>query len=119
MSYRVGQWATGNVGRQALRAIIEHPGLELAGVVVSDPAKVGRDAGELAGIARRIGIRATADPGELIAARPDVISYTAVGTAGRRGVARLRRRRTADGPGARSTTCAGSSKRASTSSPPR
>ncbi|GAA2626017.1 hypothetical protein SMC26_19090 [Actinomadura fulvescens] len=61
VSYRV-QWATGNVGRRALRAIIERPGLELPGVVVSDPAKVGRDAGELAGIARRTGIRATADP---------------------------------------------------------
>ncbi|MGK5552339.1 NAD(P)H-dependent amine dehydrogenase family protein [Actinomadura kijaniata] len=87
MAYRVGQWATGNVGRQALRAIIEHPDLELAGLVVSDPAKVGRDAGELSGVGRRTGIRATADPAALIAARPDVISYCAVGTAGRREVA--------------------------------
>ncbi|GAA4075002.1 dihydrodipicolinate reductase [Actinomadura miaoliensis] len=87
MTYRVGQWATGNVGRQALRAIIEHPDLDLVGVVVSDPLKVGRDAGELAGTGRRTGVRATADPAELIAARPDVISYTAVGTSGRREVA--------------------------------
>lgn len=87
MPYRVGQWATGNVGRQALRAIIEHPDLELAGVVVSDPAKRGRDAAELCGMAEPTGVVATTDPGELITALPDAICYTAVGTAGRREVA--------------------------------
>jgi 2,4-diaminopentanoate dehydrogenase len=91
MAYRVGQWATGNVGKQALRAIIEHPDLELAGVVVSDPAKVGRDAGELCGLGERTGVLATTDSDALIAARPDVICYTAVGTAGRREVATGRR----------------------------
>ncbi|MEU7700815.1 hypothetical protein AB0B81_21525, partial [Streptomyces sp. NPDC039028] len=39
-------WGTGNVGRAAIRAVDAHPGLELAAVLVSDPAKVGRDAGE-------------------------------------------------------------------------
>ncbi|GAA3195193.1 hypothetical protein [Actinocorallia longicatena] len=87
MTYRVGQWATGNVGKQALRAIIVHPELELAGLVVSDPAKVGRDAGELAGLDLVTGILATDDPAALIALRPDVVSYTAVGTAGRNEVA--------------------------------
>ena len=28
--YRVVQWATGNIGTRALRAVIEHPELELA-----------------------------------------------------------------------------------------
>lgn len=87
MPYRVGQWATGNVGGQALRAIIEHPDLELAGVIVSDPAKVGRDAAELCGVAEPTGVLATNDPSELIASRPDAICYTAVGTAGRQEVA--------------------------------
>ncbi|MBO2455692.1 diacylglycerol kinase [Actinomadura barringtoniae] len=87
MSYRVGQWATGNVGRQALRAIIEHPDLELIGVVVSDPAKVGVDAGELAGLDQRVGVAATDDPARLIEAEPDVVGYTAVGTSGRKEVA--------------------------------
>ena len=49
-TYRVVQWSTGSVGASALRAIIEHPDLELVGVVVSDPAKEGRDAGELCGV---------------------------------------------------------------------
>ena len=30
--YRVNQWSTGNVGKAALRCIIKHPDLELAGV---------------------------------------------------------------------------------------
>ena len=47
--YRVVQWGTGNVGRLALRAIIEHPELELAGLVVHSDDKAGRDAGELVG----------------------------------------------------------------------
>ena len=48
--YRVVQWATGSVGASALRAIIEHPDLELVGVLVFDPEKEGRDAGELCGV---------------------------------------------------------------------
>ncbi|MFD7576762.1 hypothetical protein ACFV6U_40625, partial [Streptomyces sp. NPDC059810] len=48
-------WGTGNVGRAAIRAVDAHPGLELAAVLVSDPAKVGRDAGRLAGLGARHG----------------------------------------------------------------
>jgi len=93
MAIRVGQWATGNVGKQALRSIIEHPALELVGLVVSDPAKVGRDAAELCGVDTPTGILATADGDTLIALKPDCISYCAVGTSGRQEVA------TGDRPG--------------------
>ena len=48
MTYRVVVWGTGNVGRPAIRAVAAHRDLELVGVVVSNPAKVGKDAGELA-----------------------------------------------------------------------
>jgi hypothetical protein len=46
MAQRVVVWGTGNVGKAALRAVIADPALELAGVIVSQAAKVGRDAGE-------------------------------------------------------------------------
>lgn len=59
MTYRVVQWSTGNVGRQAIAGIDARPDLELAGVWVSDPAKVGKDAGELAGLGRKLGVTAT------------------------------------------------------------
>ena len=72
--YSVVQWATGNVGSRALRRVIEHPGLDLAGVWVSNPDKVGRDAGELAGVAP-VGIKATNSIDDVIALKPDCVLY--------------------------------------------
>src|SRR6478752_2704090 len=46
---RVVQWSTGNVGRQALAAVLDHPELALVGLFAFDPAKVGTDAGVLCG----------------------------------------------------------------------
>ncbi|NUR58477.1 MAG: dihydrodipicolinate reductase [Catenulispora sp.] len=54
-------WGTGNIGRAAIRAVAAHPRLALSAVVVRNPAKVGRDAGELAGLGHELGIRATDD----------------------------------------------------------
>lgn len=78
MPHRVVQWGTGNVGLLSLRAIIEHPDLELAGLVVHSPAKVGVDAGELCGAAPT-GILATDDPHTALAAEPDCVAYMATG----------------------------------------
>ena len=50
MTYRVVQWTTGNVGRRSVRAIVANPLLELVGCYAYGSDKVGRDAGELAGI---------------------------------------------------------------------
>jgi hypothetical protein len=77
MAYRVIQWSTGNVGSFALRAIINHPELELAGLVVSNPAKVGKDAAELCGLDTATGILATTDGDSLLAAGADCVCYTA------------------------------------------
>ncbi|MGH3242376.1 MAG: hypothetical protein ACRDNL_18515 [Spirillospora sp.] len=79
MSYLVGHWGTGHLGRQALRAVIEHPDLELAGVVADDHRGAGLDAAELAGTGRPTGVLATADPADLLALRPHVVSHTARG----------------------------------------
>jgi 2,4-diaminopentanoate dehydrogenase len=72
--YRVVQWATGSMGRTALRRVIDHPDLELAGVYVYDRRKVGADAGE---IARRppTGVRATNRIEDIIALQPDVVLH--------------------------------------------
>ena len=51
-SLRTVVWATGGVGSIAIDAVTRRPDLELVGVWVHSPAKVGRDAGELAGRAR-------------------------------------------------------------------
>ncbi len=78
MTYRVAQWGTGNVGRLALRGIIQHPDLELVGVLVHSSAKAGQDAGELAGLAP-VGVNATTDPDEMVALGADCVSYMATG----------------------------------------
>lgn len=54
-------WGTGNMGRASIRAVTAHAGLRLAAVIVNDPAKVGRDAGDLADLGRSLGVPATND----------------------------------------------------------
>ena len=78
MSYRVVQWSTGNVGRHALAGIDAHPDLELVGLFVSNPDKVGHDAGELAGLEQILGVAGTSDVGSLLALQPDCIVHTAM-----------------------------------------
>ncbi|WP_228549385.1 diacylglycerol kinase [Dietzia sp. SYD-A1] len=74
---RVVEWSTGYLGRMAVEAIDARPELELVGVFVSDPAKVGLDAGRLAGLDRDLGVVATDDRSELLALEPDAVVYTA------------------------------------------
>jgi 2,4-diaminopentanoate dehydrogenase len=75
VSYKVIQWATGSVGGVSLRSIIEHPDLELVGVLVNDPAKVGRDAGSLCGVPET-GVIATNDPDAILALDADCVSHS-------------------------------------------
>jgi hypothetical protein len=72
--YRVVQWATGNIGTRALRHVIEHPDMILAGVYVHSPAKAGRDAGDLCGLGAT-GVAATSDVDEILALRADCVLY--------------------------------------------
>lgn len=78
MAIRVAQIGTGNVGRHALAGVLANPRFELTGVWVSSKAKAGRDAGELAGLDRRTGVKATDDLAEIIAAKPDCAVYNAL-----------------------------------------
>lgn len=72
--YRVAQWATGNIGSRALRHIIQHPSMELAGVYVYAPDKVGHDAGELCGVPA-VGVIATDQLDAIVASQPDCVLY--------------------------------------------
>lgn len=79
MPIRVAHVGTGNVGRLALAGLIGSPDYELTGVCVSTPDKVGRDAGELAGLDARTGITAVGDLEALLATRPECVVYCAMG----------------------------------------
>jgi hypothetical protein len=76
MPLKIAVWGTGNVGRPAIRAVNSHADLELCAVIVSNPDKVGKDAGALAGLPD-LGITATDDAAAVIASRPDAVVYTA------------------------------------------
>jgi hypothetical protein len=78
MSIRVAAWSTGNVGRHVLAGIDARPDLDLVGLWVSNPAKVGKDAGRLAGLDRDLGILATNDVEEIIALKPDCVIHSAM-----------------------------------------
>lgn len=73
-TYRVIQWCTGVVGKAALRHFIENPVFELAGVLVTNPEKAGKDAGELVGLAP-VGVLATNDVEKIIALEADCVHY--------------------------------------------
>ena len=74
---RVFQVATGNVGSEMIRRIALRPDLELIGVHCYSPDKIGKDSGELAGIAPN-GVKATGSIEEIIAAKPDVLTFHGV-----------------------------------------
>ncbi|GAA0413027.1 hypothetical protein GCM10009530_76970 [Microbispora corallina] len=71
---RVVQWATGAVGGYALRSVITRPEFELAGVLVYDQDKVGRDAGELVGVGEA-GVACTDDVDHVLALDADCVLY--------------------------------------------
>jgi len=74
MGYKVIQWATGSMGKSCLRATIDHPDLDLAGLLVYSESKAGRDAGD---IARRdpTGVIATRSVDEIIVTAADVVIH--------------------------------------------
>jgi hypothetical protein len=72
---RVVQWTTGNVARQAVKAIVERDDIELVGVYAFSADKVGRDISELADLPQPLGVTATNNVDELIALQPDAVLY--------------------------------------------
>ena len=71
---RVVQWTTGNVGRQAVAAVVAHPDLELVGCYAWSPDKAGRDSGELVRAAPA-GVTTTNDWAEVLDLGADCLTY--------------------------------------------
>jgi hypothetical protein len=73
---RVVQWATGAVGSAQLREVIDDPRLELVGLLVFDPDKVGTDAGAFVGRGTT-GVIATNDKDAILALDADLVLHAA------------------------------------------
>ena len=77
MTYRVIQWMTGDVGQVGVRHFADSPVFDLVGVLVHSKDKIGKDAGEIAGIAP-IDIVATDDVESIVAMAADCVFYTPI-----------------------------------------
>src|SRR5208337_3569122 len=73
-TYRLIQWATGNIGTRSLRTVIQHPRMKLVGLYASSPDKAGKDAGALCGLGP-VGISATNSVDEIVALDADCVLY--------------------------------------------
>lgn len=71
---RIIQWATGRTGTRSMRAVIDHPDMELVGLWVHSPEKLGKDAGALCerGIT---GVVATSSLDDILALDADCVLY--------------------------------------------
>ena len=74
--YKVILWGPGQLGKEALRTIIDRSDLELVGVRAYSEQKDGVDAGDLCD-REPVGVTATRDVERLLALAPDCVCFTA------------------------------------------
>src|SRR5687767_11419250 len=71
---RVIHFGLGPIGAAVVRQVAERKGFRIVGAVDIDPAKVGRDLGEVAGLGRTLKIKVSDDAKKAIkSAKPDVV----------------------------------------------
>jgi len=71
---KVVQWFTGDIAQHQIRLLAANPTMELVGAFVYHDEKVGRDAGEIAGIGN-LGVPATNDVNEILSIDADCVLY--------------------------------------------
>ncbi len=72
--HRIILWGTGFVGTMVLAEVLDNPAWELAGVIVNDPAKHGRDVGDLVG-RPTTGLTASTDADDILSRDADAVAY--------------------------------------------
>jgi len=77
---RVMQIGLGPIGCAVSRLLIQKPGWRIVAAVDADPAKQGRDVGEVIGLEQRLGVMVTSDLATLQGADIDVALLTTVST---------------------------------------
>jgi 4-hydroxy-tetrahydrodipicolinate reductase len=71
---RVLHFGLGPIGAAVVRQVANRRGFRVVGGVDVDPAKVGRDVGDIAGVGRQLRIKVSDDPRKAIkASKPDVV----------------------------------------------
>jgi len=73
-SIRVLHFGLGPIGAAIVKQVAARPGFKIVGGVDIDPAKAGRDLGDVVGLARRLGVNVFADAAKALkATKPDVV----------------------------------------------
>src|SRR5262252_9855431 len=71
---KVMHFGLGPIGAAIVKQVAVRPGFKIVGAIDIDPAKVGRDIGDVVGLPRRIGAKVSGDAEKALkAAKPDVV----------------------------------------------
>jgi 4-hydroxy-tetrahydrodipicolinate reductase len=71
---RVVHFGLGPIGAAVAKEIAARPGFKIVGGIDTDPAKVGRDLGDVVGLPRRLGVKVSGDPAQTLKnAKPHVV----------------------------------------------
>ena len=71
---RVMHFGLGPIGAAVVTQVARRPGFKIVGAIDIDPAKVGRDLGDVVGLPKRLGAKVSADVAKALkAAKPEVV----------------------------------------------
>jgi 2,4-diaminopentanoate dehydrogenase len=71
---RVMHFGLGPIGAAIVKQVSKRAGFKIVGAIDIDPAKVGRDLGDVVGLPKRLGVKVSADSAKALkAAKPDVV----------------------------------------------
>src|SRR5262249_2215286 len=74
MPIRVLHFGLGPIGTAIVKQVASRPGFKPVGGVDIDPAKTGRDLGDVAGLTQRLGVKVWSDAGKALKSlKPDVV----------------------------------------------
>src|SRR5437667_1404149 len=74
MAIRVLHFGLGPIGAAIVKQVATRPGFKVVGGVDIDPAKIGRDLGDVVGLTKRLGVKVWSDAGKALKSmKPDVV----------------------------------------------
>src|SRR3979409_818247 len=76
VNIKVMHFGLGPIGAAVVRQVAARPGFKIVGGIDLDPAKGGRDLGDVAGLNRRLGLRIYDNAAKALrAAKPDIVIH--------------------------------------------
>ena len=71
---RVMHFGLGPIGAAIVKQVATRPGFKIVGAIDIDPAKLGRDLGEVVGVSKKLGVKVSGDAAKTLkASKPDVV----------------------------------------------